>query len=244
MGRASTVVFDGGMRNTRRFAAPLSLAFIAFALIAYTADASAAQRPTCDGKKANIVGTAGNDSFIPSKFDAGDVVALLGGHDYAQVGAHIDHVTVCGGQGEDKIFGDAGAGEDLKFFGDDGSDQLGSLFEQGKHAAVHGFKLDGGRGRDSFTGSKGHDRIEGGTGADGVSGSRGGDVVHGGSGVDLLEGGAGKDKLFGDQDDDYLYGFFNGTKTPNRERVDSAFGGPGHDRCFAKYRHSCKRDHH
>jgi Ca2+-binding RTX toxin-like protein len=242
MGTASTMVFDVGMRNTRRLAASLSLAFIALASVACTADASVVKDPICDGKRANIVGTAGKDSFIPSKFEPGDVVALLGGNDYAQVGGHVDDVTICGGKGEDEIVGDAGAGEGLKFFGDGGADELGSLFEQGKRSANHGFKLDGGLGHDIVAGSKGHDRIEGGSGPDYVRGSSGGDVVHGGPGDDDLSGGPGKDELFGDQDDDRLYGYFYETKTPNRERVDTAFGGPGRDLCVAKHRHSCKKD--
>jgi len=230
------------MRTTLRRAGIIALLLCTPASIIGTSPALAAERPTCNGQTANIVGTQGKDSYAPSKFHDGDVVALLGGRDYAQVGGHTDNVTICGGRNDDEIVGDAGAGKNLRFFGDKGSDSLGSLFEQGKSASRHGYKLDGGPGRDYFDGSKRHDRVEGGAGPDVVRGYKVGDVVHGGRGEDLIEGGPGEDTLFGDQDDDALYGFYYQTRTPNRERVDSVFGGPGRDICVAKHRHSCKKD--
>lgn len=224
----------------RRLCPTVLLAVLALPLAALPA--SAAKRPTCDGKRANIVGTGGRDSFSPGKFEEGDVVAMLGGSDFVEVGDHVDDITICGGKGDDFILGDARAGEDLHFFGDSGADYLGSdELERARRAMPHPLKLDGGRGNDHLTGSKGHDRIEGDSGFDIVRASTGDDVVHGGEGDDDLSGGAGNDLLFGDQDDDHLYGF-DEKKKSHRRQVDSAFGGPGHDLCVAKHRHSCKKD--
>ncbi|MFN8112268.1 MAG: hypothetical protein U0R51_03620 [Solirubrobacterales bacterium] len=230
------------MKTSARLAAVTSALFVVLTGALPPAAGLAAERPTCGGEKATIVGTAGKDAYAPSKFHPGDVVALLGGNDYAQVGGHVDDVTVCGGQGEDEIVADAGAGRDLRFFGGGGADVLGSLFEQGKRAAQHSFRLDGGRGLDYFHGSRAHDRIDGGPGPDRIDGYLGGDVLHGDGGDDLVEGGPGADTLFGDHDDDALYGYYYSTKTPNAERLDSAFGGPGRDVCVAADRHSCRRD--
>ena len=61
--------------------------------------------PTCHGKKATCVGTAGHDLILGS--DQSDVIVAGGGNDAVHGDAGDD--ILCGGQGNDSLFGARGA---------------------------------------------------------------------------------------------------------------------------------------
>lgn len=66
-----------------------------------------ARTPTCRGKKATIVGTAGKDRLVGT--GKADVIVALGGNDLVKARGGND--VVCGGAGKDKLVG--GAGRDV-----------------------------------------------------------------------------------------------------------------------------------
>lgn len=79
---------------------------------------------------------------------------------------HVENAI--GGDGDDRITGDAAAN------------------------GLHGM-----RGDDVLSGAGGADRLEGGTGSDALAGGAGADTLQGGNGADTLQGGAGRDVLTG-----------------------------------------------
>jgi PKD repeat protein len=124
--------------------------------------------PTCFGKKATIVATAGQRVIVGTAHsdvivgtDAAETIDGEGGND-----------TICGRGGNDTIRG--GPGND-RIYGDDGRDLL-----------------LGGTGADQLYGGSGNDRLGGGDGADRVDGGSGNDMLD-----DERLGGAGKDRLIG-----------------------------------------------
>ncbi len=127
----------------------------------------------CDGRRATIVGTAGNDHLRGTP--RADVIAGLAGNDTIEGLAGNDYV--CGGPGNDRLIG--GAGND-HLDGEAGND-----------------KLAGQAGADVLRGGAGGDKLEGGAGNDQLLGQAGQDTLLGGAGNDKLEGGPGKDKLSG-----------------------------------------------
>jgi uncharacterized delta-60 repeat protein len=124
--------------------------------------------PTCGGKRATIIGSAGRDRLRGTK--KADVIAGLGGNDTINGLAGND--IVCGSAGADKLTGGAGAD---RLLGDAGADIL-----------------TGGAGADTLTGGVGADKLLGGAGRDTLLGGAGADKLLGGAGVDVLTGGAGK----------------------------------------------------
>ena len=73
--------------------------------------------PTCDGLKATVVGTPGDD--VLSGTSGRDVIVGLGGDDQISGGGGND--VICGGDGDDKLVG--AAGNDL-VLGEAGNDKL------------------------------------------------------------------------------------------------------------------------
>lgn len=160
--------------------------------------------PTCNGRKATIVGkgkidgtlhpdvivgSEGNDRITGR--DSDDTICGLGGNDYLSGGG--GHDAIDGGKGKDDVRGG------------DGNDAM-----------------TGGDGVDKVLGFAGNDRISGGTGNDRLFGAGGNDLVYGEDGKDELRGGAGNDFLSGGPHGDVLAG--NGG-------VDELLGGGGYDRC-------------
>src|SRR5919106_4357738 len=138
--------------------------------------------PSCLGREATIVGTAGDDRLEGTRGD--DVILARGGDDRIDAGRGDD--LVCAGRGDDRVEGgdgddeiDAGRGDD-RVEGGDGNDRI----DGGRGDD----RLDGGDGDDEVDGGRGDDRIDGGDGDDSLSGGRGDDRIDGGDGRDQLDG--------------------------------------------------------
>jgi len=147
--------------------------------------------PTCAGKKATIVGTAGDDEIEGTS--GNDVIVGLGGKDHISGGG--GHDVICGGDGNDKL--DGGSGKDLL------------LGEAGKDKLVGGGgadELDGGDADDRLLGNGGNDALQGGKGDDELTGAAGHDELAGGGGDDELYAGGGDDTLSGNAGNDHLDG--------------------------------------
>ena len=155
-------------------ATPASVTFT----VAATPPVPTVPTATCDGKKATIVGTAGDDTLVGTS--GNDVIAGLGGNDTINGAGGKD--TICGGIGNDNVKGaggndvvDAGAGKDKVDAG------------AGKDKVV------GGTGKDKIVGGGGNDVIDGGDSDDRIAGDGGNDKLRGGAGDDRLDGGPGRD---------------------------------------------------
>ncbi len=140
-------------------------------VLAQAAGATAVEEPPrCDGHRATIVGTAGNDILrgTPRR----DVIWGGPGNDTIYGGLGDD--LICGGPGDDIIHGgrgndwiDGGPGTD-RVFGDLGDDKV----------------LGGPGNRDEVSGGLGIDTVNGGPGEE--------DIVHGDYGYDRMDGGPGR----------------------------------------------------
>lgn len=111
--------------------------------------------PTCNGKTATIVGTAGDDVLRGSKLP--DVIVGLGGNDTITGASGND--TICAGPGNDTIF--AGNGHDFVDGGSGGDTILGGFGND---------LLRGGLGNDQVNGETGADNCDGGVGQDSALG--------------------------------------------------------------------------
>jgi trypsin len=138
--------------------------------------------PTCQGRPATIVGSAGDD-VLRGTADR-DVIAALEGNDRVYGGGGND--LICLGRGDDVAYG--GPGDDL-IRGEGGADLL-----VGSGGAD---RLLGGPGRDTLLGGVGRDRLVGGDGPDSLFGGPGSDTILGKSGDDELRGQGGWDVLRG-----------------------------------------------
>lgn len=118
----------------------------------------------CDGQRATVVGTAGND-FLYGAAGA-DVLLGLAGDDQLYGSAGDDRL--CGGLGDDQLHGDNGQD---RLFGGAGADVL----RGGGHA-------------DSLNGGAGHDILYGESNTDVLIGGPGLDVCDGGVGQDTATG--------------------------------------------------------
>jgi Ca2+-binding RTX toxin-like protein len=136
----------------------------------------------CRGRRANIVGTRGDDQLRGTDDD--DVIAALGGDDVVW-GLGGDDL-ICLGPGNDRAYGNAGDDIVRGAGGDD--------------------YVEGNLGADRLIGGAGVDTLIGGEGPDVVQGGGGGDIIHGLAGDDLLRGGPGDDALAGGPGSDVLYG--------------------------------------
>jgi Ca2+-binding RTX toxin-like protein len=152
--------------------AALLLAFAAFAAIAGAATrAQEEEVPRCHGRRAEIIGTDGNDFLqgTPERdviWGGNGVDLIYGslGNDLICGGAGADQVH--GGRGNDEVDGGAGAGDQVN--GDLGDDKI----------------LGGAGGNDEVAGDLGIDVVNGGPGNE--------DLVHGDYGYDRMSGGAGR----------------------------------------------------
>lgn len=137
-----------------------------------------ASGPTCNGKAATIVGTAGDDILVGT--DGVDVIVGFGGND--EIIGKKGNDILCGGPGRDRITGGSGR------------DELWG----GTHADV----LIGGPGADKIAGLKGNDKLYGKAGPDYLAGADGSDRLVGGDGDDRLLAGPGIDTCIGGPGDD------------------------------------------
>ena len=157
--------------------------------------------PTCLGKKATIVPTAGQSAI---KGTAGADV-IVGTSASETIDGRGGNDVICAGEGNDKVRG--ADGKD-KISGEDGND-----------------RLFGGDGDDLLLGGDGKDRVSGGAGKDRSGGGDGRDRVYGGAGNDRLDemklGGNGNDRLFGGTGNDRIR-----TAGGQADRIDC---GPGRD---------------
>jgi ABC-type transport system substrate-binding protein len=169
----------------------------------------------CDGRRATIVGTSGNDLIIGT---AGrDVIAGLGGDD--EIRAHAQKDIICGGAGDDVVF--AGPGDD-RSFGAEGHDLIdagpgndtsdggagdhdGATFwdANGPIAASLATGTATGAGWDTFVNME---ELHGGPFDDTLTGDVGSNVMFGLDGIDVLTGGDGSDSLNGGEGDDLIAG--------------------------------------
>jgi RTX calcium-binding nonapeptide repeat (4 copies) len=120
-------------------------------LLGMTQAAPTLAAPSCDGHRATIVGTAGDDTITGT---AGDDVIVAGrGEDdvWGSSGADI----ICGGPGDDVL---AGARSSDRLLGNGGGDILRG--DRGDD------RLEGGFGRDLLSGGPDDDRLDGGPGRD------------------------------------------------------------------------------
>ena len=171
----------------------------------FTVSTATTPAPTCLGKTATIVGTAGPDNLTGTS--GNDVIIGLGGNDVISGGGGKD--IICGGDGNDVLRGAAG---NDRVDGGAGNDDIG-----------------GGGGDDSLAGGDGDDRLKGNGGDDDLDGGVGNDHLRGSAGDDVLTGGPGDDRLFGQGGNDDLAGGTGKDKLdggPGRDRGD---GGGGAD---------------
>ena len=190
------------------------------------------QESLCNGLKATIIGTNGDDHLIGTSGD--DVIVTFGGNDTVEAGAGND--TICGasginmfkgGPGDDTILG--GSGWDA-IFGDEGNDYIqgGAGNNMGCDS---GCGLNGGPGDDEIHGGDGIDLIRGDEGNDKLYGYGGMNKIHGGDGDDYIQNGddgnsgciVGTCGLYGDNGNDEIHG---------GRGMDSIIGGEGNDKLY------------
>lgn len=207
-----------------------------------------AAAPECQGVKATIVGTNGDDVIQGTK--GADVIVALNGDDVVHAKGGND--LVCGGYGADKLFG--GAGDDALYGGYDrrGDDPSGTF--------LVGDVLVGGDGDDRLAGVRDKRKVEHvrrpdtvsyadspvgvvvdlsttpgiatGQGTDtisvyphnGVTGSDHADTVTGSDGDEWIQGGDGDDTLKGGAGEDTIFG-----ETVGGSGDDVIHGGIGYD---------------
>jgi Ca2+-binding RTX toxin-like protein len=174
--------------------------------------------PLCDGLRATIVGTDGNDTLVGTP--GRDVIVALGGNDVVYGKGQNDVIcagsgddTVWGGAGNDRIFGqdgndllDGGAGNDMidgggqqfdgaAFFDESGpvtaSLVTGTATGDGSDTFTNVQQLHGGNYADTFTGDARDNGLFGNGGNDTLYGGDGNDYLSGGTGDDTIDGGAG-----------------------------------------------------
>jgi len=121
----------------------------------------------CEGRRATIVGTPGNN--VLNGTGGRDVIVGLGGNDRIDGGSDDD--TICGGSGADVLIGGSDADVLRGGSGDD--------------------RLDAGSGDDVLRGDGGNDTLDGGSDDDRLFGGDGVDRLLGGGHDDRLDGGAG-----------------------------------------------------
>ncbi|MDG6100878.1 S8 family serine peptidase [Dactylosporangium aurantiacum] len=188
--------------------------------------ATAAPPPTCDGRPATIVGTAGRDVLVGTP--GPDVIVALAGNDIVHGNGGAD--LICGDAGADVL--DGGVGAD-RLLGGPGNDLL--IGGQGSDTAA------GGDGNDLLSGGSGDDLLDGDAGRDVLNGGVGADVLSGGDGTDYLDGGAGADLVSGGGGDDWLGGGAGADTLRGDAGKDRADGGAGTDACDAETRLRCEK---
>jgi Ca2+-binding RTX toxin-like protein len=164
-----------------------------------------AAAPTCFGKVATIVGTAGPDTLV-GQSGVSDVIYGGGGDDHISGGEFYS---------DDAI---PGAAPDL-LCGGPGADVMGG--------SPGNDKMDGGDGNDEVRGNLGADVMQGGIGGDRLIDESiadmdaKNDILRGGSGNDQLTTAWGVDKAYGDAGND--------TIVDSECSTSYLYGGPGAD---------------
>jgi Ca2+-binding RTX toxin-like protein len=144
----------------------LLLVVLSTAFVSVPAPSQAA--PSCEGRAATIVGTAGDDEIRGT--NGPDVIVARGGDDSVEARGGDD--IVCGGGGSDSLRGGRGDDDLVGGAGDDGL-----LGETGRD------RLSGGGGVDSLSGGDDDDRLYAGKGTfNFLSGDQGDDDLNGGPG--------------------------------------------------------------
>jgi Ca2+-binding RTX toxin-like protein len=210
------------VRPVRRAGVATALALV-ISCLPWTVGAGPADaaRPTCRGKVATIVGTAGNDDIVGTAQPdvivggrgtdsiygrAGDDV-ICGGRSGVRVeeGENVPQ-SLAGGPGDDVIVG--GPGDDVLV------DTIGVDLLLGRGGADRLLVRDRGAQRDD-------DVLRGGAGPDQLDSVRGADSLYGGKGDDFFQGGLGDNSVYrgGAGDDRFDSGRGN----------DTIYGGPGID---------------
>jgi Ca2+-binding RTX toxin-like protein len=214
------------------------------------------ETPRCHGKKATIVGTAGDDVIRGT--DRPDVIVGLGGDDTIYGGLGND--IICGGAGDDLIHGgrgndliDGGAGTD-RVFGDLGDDKVtgGGGNEDEVSGGLGIDTVSGGPGNDDLVrGDYGYDRMDGGPGNGDIASFSTAVAGHRGSGVwaslrahkafgdghdrlfrfEALEGSAFADTLIGDGRANAIEGGPGNDRLVGGGGADTLDGGQGKDVC-------------
>src|SRR6201996_494284 len=241
----------------RRIAATLLLALALAACFAVTAaGAEDGAAPMCDGHRATIVGTSGND--VIEGTEKADVI--WGGPGDDKIYGGLGNDIICGGPGDDLIHGgrgndwiEAGSGTD-RVFGDLGDDHLtGGPGNQDEVSGGLGIDtVNGGAGNEDIVrGDYGYDRMDGGPGkgdiasfSTAVAGLKGSGVWVNlakhkalGDGHDRLfrfesiEGSAFHDTLIGDRNSNVIIGGPGNDTIIGGGGRDTLNGGQGTDRC-------------
>ena len=181
--------------------------------------------PSCLGKAATIVGTAGKDK-LKGTAKADVIVALAGNDSIKGLGGND---RVCGGDGNDVAHG--GPGDD-RLDGGGGSDKAAFLASA---AGVTASLTDGtatGEGTDVLTaieglqGSAHDDTLIGSDDGNGLSSGGGHDTIEGRGGNDVQKSGPGNDTILGGEGIDSHYGGLGD---------DEMDGGPGQDAAAFKF---------
>lgn len=214
--------------------------------------------PTCGGRTATIVGTAGDDELFGTP--GNDVIVGKGGNDVIK--GRMGDDLICGGAGDDTIDGGGGR-DDLR--GGDGNDLV-----MGRRG---GDRLDGGDGHDELIGGRANDLLIGGSGDDimtggpdkdtasfasaqasvtvdlksgtvsgqgsdtltateNVIGTKWNDTLEGNSQANKIEGRGGDDTILGRAGDDILIGHSGHDILIGGTGDDTLKGGPGTDSCL------------
>jgi Ca2+-binding RTX toxin-like protein len=233
-----------------RFPRPLILLLTLAATAALPATAVAA--PRCDGREANVVGSAESDRIVAER---GDVIVALAGND--RVWISDDDVVACLGPGRDRAEFDSTTGGVAHVFGQGGRDAISTSSGDLDYAQVYlEIVADGGPGADYLFGAYAKDRLSGGRGDDEIVGNHDADKIDGGGGDDLLignnqaidwvdgrnriSGGAGDDTIFGSYKDDLLEGDGGADRIKGDDGDDTADGGAGLDECDAERELACE----
>jgi RTX calcium-binding nonapeptide repeat (4 copies) len=147
----------------------------------------------CNGRRATIVGTPGDDVGTIDGTSGNDVIAGLGGNDTIDGKGGNDFV--CGGDGDDTFQqGAAPDGADV-LIGGPGSDTTDYSARTGNVAVTLGSKANDGEKKES-------DDVQ----TENAVGGSGDDKLTGDAAANVLTGNAGKDKLFGKEGADTLNG--------------------------------------
>ncbi len=225
--------------------------FLLIILLTSFTQRSFAEDYFCNGLKATIVGTDGDDQLVGTS--GNDVIVALGGNDRVEAGAGND--TICGnsgmnmligGPGNDTILG--GSGWDAAF-GGEGNDYIHGGEGNNMGCLEGGCGLNGGPGDDEIHGGDGIDLINGDDGNDKLYGHGGKNQINGGEGDDylqngddgnagcaaggcFLDGGPGDDKIYGGRGMDYLIGGTGDDELYGTANLNLLEGGPGDDTLY------------
>ncbi len=161
----------------------------------------------CNGRRATIVGTNGDDELVGT--EAQDVIVGLGGDDI--INALGDKDIICAGSGNDFVDGGAGDDEIRAGAGDD--------------------TIYGGDGRDRIYAGGGDDFVAAGKDADSVYGQSGIDTINTDEGHDWAFGGRGDDVIVGSYFTDRLYGQNGNDQLNGVGGQNVLIGGSGLDVC-------------